>query len=99
MRTLWDEVLGEHDPLTCSTLLLSRASAAELGDPRSAAWLVRACRDGARDVLGSAYDTARHHRVAGPAGWNAGVGAGLRTGPTRLAHRRPGSPRGGDGVD
>jgi tetratricopeptide (TPR) repeat protein len=68
---LWRQILGEHDPLTRSTLLLYRASAADPGDPRTAAWLVEVCRSDDRGLLGPAHETARTHRAANPKNWDA----------------------------
>ncbi|MGI9002670.1 MAG: AAA family ATPase, partial [Pseudonocardia sp.] len=70
-EAVWQEVLGEHDPLTRSVLLFPRASAADPGDPRAAAWLVQVCGSDDRGLLGAAHDTARSHRAAGPASWDA----------------------------
>ncbi|MGI9003262.1 MAG: hypothetical protein ACR2GH_16660, partial [Pseudonocardia sp.] len=78
-EAVWQEVLGEHDPLTRSVLLFSRASAAEPGDLRAAAWLVQVCRSDDRGLLAVAHDTTRAHRAADPENWNvawAGAGGG-----------------------
>ncbi|MGH3933617.1 MAG: AAA family ATPase [Pseudonocardiaceae bacterium] len=69
-EAVWQQVLSEHDPLTRSTLLLHRASAADLGDPRAAGWLVEACRSDDRGLLGPAHDSARTHRAANPDSWD-----------------------------
>jgi len=57
--------------------LFFRASAAEPGDPRVAAWLVQVCRSDDRDLLDTAHDIARSHRAANLENWDAAwVGAG-----------------------
>ncbi len=70
-EAVWQQVLGEQDPFTRSTLLLHRASAADPGDPRAAAWLVEVCRGDDRGLLGAAHGTARTHRAADPESWDA----------------------------
>jgi hypothetical protein len=52
-------------------LLLNRASAADPGDPRTAAWLVDVCHSDDRGLLGPAHETARTHRAANPESWDA----------------------------
>jgi hypothetical protein len=67
----WQEVLGEHDTGTRSTLQFYRMYAADAGDPRTAAWVVEACRSDDRGLLGPARDRARTHRAADPQHWDA----------------------------
>jgi tetratricopeptide (TPR) repeat protein len=67
---VWQQALGECDPLTRATLLLHRAAAADSGGPWAAAWLVEACRSDDRGLLGAAHESARTHRAANPENWD-----------------------------
>ncbi|MBV9312989.1 MAG: tetratricopeptide repeat protein [Pseudonocardia sp.] len=67
---LWQRILGELGLSTRPMLLLSRASAADTGDPRAAGWLVEVCRGDDRGLLAAAHDIARTHRAANPKSWD-----------------------------
>jgi hypothetical protein len=69
----WEQTVAGADPTTGAYLLVTRASAADAGDPGSAAWLVDALRLGGNHVelTTAVHGQARRHRAVNPADFDS----------------------------
>ncbi|TWP50916.1 tetratricopeptide repeat protein [Lentzea tibetensis] len=69
VEAAWQHALDAVPTGDATRLLVSRSDAAERGDPRTAAWLQVAERDGDRRVVAAARDRARGHWRASSDAW------------------------------